>query len=137
LQAGHRALAFDPRGTGEMAGGRRRLDNWGWFFGRPLPGLWALDILQAAHFTREQFPGTTLALDAPGRFGWAALLAGAAQPDWLQAGTVSVPVHSLHELIRRHGDAALADVPGLFERLDVPQLRALWPGAKVTVNEGK
>jgi hypothetical protein len=27
------------------------------------------------------------------------------------------------------GDTALADVPGLLERLDVPQLRELWPEA--------
>jgi hypothetical protein len=137
LQAGHRVLAFDPRGTGESAGGGRRLDNWGWFFGRPLPVQWALDIQQAAHFIGDRFPGTVVVLDAQDGFGWAALLAGAAQPAWIRTGEVTLRFHSLHELIRHHQDAALADVPGLLERLDVPQLQVLWPGAKVTVTGGK
>jgi hypothetical protein len=133
LTAGRRVLVFDPRSTGEAAEGGRRVDNFGWFFGRPSPGMWALDIQQAARFARETVPGSTVILDAPNRFGWAGLLAGAARPDLFASGTVSVPAASLHDLIRERKDAALADVPGLLERLDVAQLKGLSPGGTVTV----
>jgi hypothetical protein len=35
--------------------------------------------------------------------------------------------------VRAQGDAALAEVPGLLERLDIPQICALWPRAQVRV----
>lgn len=37
------------------------------------------------------------------------------------------------EGVRAQGDAALAEVPGLLERLDIPQICALWPRAQVRV----
>jgi hypothetical protein len=36
-------------------------------------------------------------------------------------------------MVQSKGTAARADVPGLFERLDVPPLRALWPEGRVSV----
>jgi hypothetical protein len=133
LVAGHRVFTFDPRGTGEMNDGGGRARNWAWFFGRPWPGMWALDVLQAARFCHSQSPGSTVVAEATGRLGWPTLLGGAAVPGLIQAGTVTVPVSSMHESSRALGDASLADVPGLLERLDVPQIRRLWPRAEVRV----
>jgi murein DD-endopeptidase MepM/ murein hydrolase activator NlpD len=149
LAGGRRAFALDLRGTGEMrhgeggiwvwfagppwpsllaeAGGR--LSNWAWLAGRPWPGMWALDLHQAARLCREKFAASSVHVDAQGPYGWAALLAGAAAPDLLESGTVRLPFESLHDVLRARQDAALADVPGLLERIDVAQLRALWPGA--------
>ena len=56
--------------------------------------MWALDILQAARFCRDRFPGSTIMVEATNRFGWSTLLAGAAAPDVIRSGTVSVPVAS-------------------------------------------
>ena len=131
LGAGFRVLAFDPRGTGEIKAGGGRLDNFGWFFGRPLSGQWVLDLLQAARFAGEKFPGAAVTLDAENNFGWVGLLAGAAQPDLIRTGTVSVPVRSLRDLIEREENGAIADVPGLLERLDIPQVCQLWPAGIV------
>jgi hypothetical protein len=133
LSAGHRVFAFDPRGTGEMSDGGGRVRNWAWFAGRPQPGMWAVDILQAARFCRDHSPGSAVSIEAAGRFGWPSLLAGAAVPGLIRAGAVTVPVGTLHEIVRAEGDVALADIPGLLERLDVPQIRRLWSEAEVTV----
>jgi len=43
------------------------------------------------------------------------------------------PRASLLDDLDARGDKALADVPGLLERLDIPQLRELWPGGNVIV----
>jgi hypothetical protein len=51
----------------------------------------------------------------------------------IASGSVHIPRASLWDEIRARGDAALADVPGLLEQLDVPQLRALWPAGRVAV----
>jgi hypothetical protein len=67
-------------------------------------------------------------VDAKNAYGWSALLAGAAAPDVIASGSVQIPWASLADEVRTRGDNALADVPGLLERIDVPQLRALWPG---------
>jgi hypothetical protein len=116
-----------------MADGGGPVQNWAWFAGRPWPGMWAMDLLQAARFCREHFPGAEIEVDAEGRFGWPALLAGAAVPGLIDRGTVTIPFTSLKDVILGQGDNALADVPGILERLDVPQLRGLWPEAGVTV----
>src|SRR3989454_9338662 len=104
-----------------------------WFWGRPWPGQWALDLLQAARLCRETFGAASVSVDARNPFGWSCLLAGAAAPEILGSGRVRIPWPSLQEIIRARGDKALADVPGLLERLDVPQLRALWPEGNVEV----
>jgi hypothetical protein len=39
----------------------------------------------------------------------------------------------LHGEPEAEGDAALADVPGLLERLDAQQLGQLWPKAQIKV----
>ena len=51
-----------------------------------------------------------------------------------RSGTVLLPVATLHDLVRAEGDAALADVPGLLERLDIPQIGRLWPEALVRID---
>jgi len=53
--------------------------------------------------------------------------------DLLESGAIALPWTTLRERIHAEGDGALAEVFGLAERLDVPQLRVLWPGAKVSV----
>ena len=67
----------------------------------------------------------------PSGHGWPALLAGAAAPELFDSGRVRIPFASLRDQVRTQGDSALADVPGLLERLDVPQLRELWPAGEV------
>jgi hypothetical protein len=133
MAANHCVFAFDPRGSGEMKDGGGPARSWAWFTGRPWPGMWALDILQAARFCQERFPGCTVMVQATQQFGWSALLAGAAVPSVIQSGHVTIPVATLHEQLRAQGDYARADVPGLLERLDVPQLRRLWPEVRVSI----
>jgi hypothetical protein len=95
--------------------------------------MWALDIAQVAQFSRNQFKLETLVIDADNDFGWPTLLAGAALPQLLPSGTVRIRHASLHDDIRARRDAALADVPGILERLDIRQIRKLWPGGQVHV----
>jgi hypothetical protein len=147
LGAGRNVLALDLRGAGEIAPPEGNVRNWAWFAGRPWPGLWALDLVQAARFCRD--PGTarrvvadgarlsapSVLVDAENDYGWPALLAGAAAPDLIASGSVRVARASLGEELRIRGDHALADVPGLLERLDIPQLRELWPGGQVSVRK--
>lgn len=135
LTEGHHVFAFDPRGSGEIPDGGGMLRNWAWFAGRPPAGMWALDIVQAARLCRDTFGAQSVSVDAQNRFGWAALLAGAAAPEAVQSGTVTVPMSSFHDYLRARGDAAVADVPGLLEHLDIPQLRALWPQGDVRVEQ--
>ena len=97
-----------------------------------MPGQQALDLLQAARFCRAELSAPSVSVDAGNRHGWPALLAGAAAPDLLTSGRVQIPFGSLREQVRGKGDAALADVPGLLERLDIPQLRELWPTGEVS-----
>src|SRR6185436_2747227 len=117
LKANARALAFDVRGSGEVAEGDGRLKNLGWFFGRPLVGMQAFDILQIAKFARDQKNAATVELHAPNPFGWASLLAAASEPESFSAGRVAIPFVNLREQIKQLGDRALADVPGLYEHL--------------------
>jgi len=91
------------------------------------------DLVQAARLCRERLGASAVVVDARNRFGWAALLAGAAMEDLLESGAIALPWTTLRERIHAEGDGALAEVFGLAERLDVPQLRVLWPGAKVSV----
>jgi len=153
LEAGHAIVAFDLRGIGELRHGKSGhwasmmgrpwsdvlgdsggvLANWSWFAGRPLAGQWALDLVQLSRFCRETLGATSLRVDARTGFGWPALLAGAAAPEHLVSGHVEIPWDSLHDILHARRDAALADVPGLLEYLDVPQLRELWPGGEVVV----
>jgi len=133
LGAGRQVLAFDLRGTGEIAPAEGNGKNWAWFAGRPWPGLWALDLVQAARFCRDKLSAPSVVVDGENDYGWPALLAGAAAPDLIASGSVRVPRASLRDDLRTRGDHALADVPGLLERLDIPQLRALWPGGQVSV----
>ncbi len=135
LEAGRQVLALDLRGTGEIAPAEGNVRNWAWFAGRPWPGQWALDLVQAARFSREKLSVSTIAVEAENDYGWAALLAGAAAPDLIASGSVRVPRASLREELLARGDHALADVPGLLERLDIPQLRGLWPGGQVSVGQ--
>ena len=60
------------------------------------------------------------------------VLAGAAEPNVIATGNARIGRESLQEDIRTRGDRALADVPGLLERLDIQHIRKLWPG-RVTV----
>ncbi len=133
LAAGHRVFAFDPRGTGEMQDGGGAARNWAWFAGRPWQGMWALDILQAVRFCQDRYPRSPVLAEATGRFGLPTLMAGAAVPGVIATGTVTIPVATLKDPLRAEGDAALADVPGLLERLDVPQISRLWPEARVRI----
>jgi hypothetical protein len=133
LKAGRQVLAFDLRGTGEIAEGAGNFRNWAWFAGRPEPGQRALDVVQAARFCRTTLDAQSVFLYADNHHGWPALLSGAAMPELFDSGSVQIPVASLRDQIQTRGDTALADVPGLFERLDVPQLRALWPRGEVSV----
>jgi hypothetical protein len=109
------------------------LSNWAWFVGRPWAGQWALDLVQAARFCREKFAADAVSVDAQNAFGWPAFLAGAAAPEHFASGSVRIPCSSLHEIVQARGDNALADVPGLLEYLDIPQLRALWPNNTLSV----
>lgn len=61
--------------------------------------------------------------------------AGAAAADLIASGSVRLPRPSLGDELRTRGDHALADVPGLFQRLDIPHLRGLWPGGRVSVSD--
>jgi len=147
LDAGGQVLALDLRGAGETCAPEGNVRNWAWFAGRPWPALWALDLVQAARFCRD--PGTarravadgarlsapSVAVDAENDYGWPALLAGAAAPDLIASGNVCVSRASLREELLARGDHALADVPGLLERLDIPQLREVWPGGRVSVRK--
>ncbi|MBI3462542.1 MAG: peptidoglycan DD-metalloendopeptidase family protein [Planctomycetes bacterium] len=153
LAADRRVLVFDLRGTGEMRHGEggtwpsmagppwpellgeagASMSNWAWFAERPWPGMWALDLLQAARFCREKLSAPCVSVDAENPYGWPALLAGAAAPELIASGSVRLRLASLHDDVRARGDHALADVPGMLERLDIPQLRALWPGGQVSV----
>jgi hypothetical protein len=121
----------DNRRKRETADSPKNLRNWAWFAGRPLPGQQALDLAQAARFCRDTFSAPSVSVAADGRHGWPALLAGAAAPELIASGSVEIPFAGLRQQVQAQGDAALADVPGLMERLDVPQLRALWPAAEV------
>ena len=155
LARGRTVVAFDPRGLGGMRRRTKETDappaagaswpallsemngsprNWAWFAGRPWAGQWALDLAQVARFCREKFGGD-IAIEAENAFGWPALLAGAAAPEHIAAGNVHVPWVSLREDVRLRGDQALADVPGILEHLDIPQLQALWPGGSVRVRK--
>jgi len=131
LSLGRRVFVFEPRGgyTGNTWGDRT--SNWAWFAGRPWPGQWALDLLQAARFCRGR--AAVVVVEATNSFGWSALLAAGAYPELLSQGNVRIPVASLHEIVKARGDAALCDVPGLLEHLDVPELRALSPEIQVEV----
>ena len=93
--------------------------------------MWALDLHQVARFCRNQLGASTVTVDAQNNFGWAALLAAASDPELLRSGTVQLRLASLHDAARARGDAALADVPGLLEQLDIPQLSQLWPGGRM------
>jgi len=133
LEAGRQVLALDLRGTGEIAPAAGNVRNWAWFAGRPWPGLWALDLVQAARFCRERLSAPTVVVEAENDYGWPALLAAAAAADLIPSGSVFIPRATLRDELRTGGDHALADVPGLLERLDVLQLCELWPGGHVTV----
>jgi len=138
LEAGGQVLAVDLRGTGEIARPDGKLRNWAWFAGRPWPGQWALDLVQSARFCRDhpargaRLSAPSVAVIAENDGGWPALLAGAAAPDLISTGTVRVGRASLHDELRSRGDHALADVPGLLERLDIPQLHEIWPGGRAS-----
>ena len=132
---GGQVLALDLRGAGEIAPAAGNVRNWAWFAGRPGPGQWALDLVQAARFCRQALSASSVAVEAENDYGWPALLAGAAAPDLVASGSVRVSQASLREELLARGDQALADVPGLLERLDIPQLRELWPGGQVRVRE--
>jgi len=132
LRDGRQVLAIDPRGTGEIAEGLGSVRNWAWLAGRPGPGQQALDLVQAARFCRTTLAAPSVSVAAAERHGWPALLAGAAAPELFDSGRVRIPFASLRDQIQTQGDSALADVPGLLERLDVPQLRELWPAGEVS-----
>lgn len=148
LKAGYTVVTFDLRAVGETRSGpgghwsrmagepwqtvlsesNASWTNWSWFAGRPVPGQWAHDIAQVARFSCDQFAVKSVAIEATESFGWSALLAGCAEPELISSGSVTIRHGSLREDVRARGDNALADVPGLLEQLDVPQLRQLWPG---------
>lgn len=152
-------LTFDLRGAGEMecehadysiwssmAGEpwnsvAARVDgaflNWSWFAGRPLAGQWALDLHQMAGFARSQLGATSVSVRAENGYGWAALLAAAAEDRQFDSGNVRIPHGSLRHNLQARGDAALADIPGLFERMDIPQIIELWPKGQVTIAAGE
>jgi hypothetical protein len=148
LERGDAVLAFDLRGTGELRSGTSGLwapmagppwpellgdsgaiwTNWSWFAGRPVAGQWALDVLQVARFCRARYRTSSISVEAESDFGWPVLLAGALEPRLLESGRIRLRRESLRDDLRARGDQALADVPGLLERLDIPDLLELWPG---------
>jgi hypothetical protein len=97
-----------------MSDGGGVVRNWAWFAGRPWSGMWAFDLLQAARFCRERFPDSAVIVDAQNRFGWPALLAGAAAPDLIPSGTVEIPVATLHDHLRADGEAASPTSPACW-----------------------
>lgn len=152
LKSGHVVLTFDLRGVGEMRSGKggswpsiagepwptllaqsdASWSNWSWFAGRPVPGQWALDLVQVARFACDRFNVKTLAIDADNDYGWSSLLAAATEPDLISTGQVTILRERMKDDIQARGDRALADVPGLLHRLDIPDIRKLWQG-EVTV----
>lgn len=148
LAKGHVVLTFDLRGVGEMRSGKGGFwpsiagdpwpallvesnaswSNWSWFAGRPLAGQWAFDTVQVARFGCDQFNVKSVSIDADNDFGWSSLLAGAAEPDLISGGNATIRRESMRDDVRNRGDRALADVPGLLERLDIPDIRKLWTG---------
>jgi len=148
LESDKIVVAFDLRGIGETRAGAASnwarwagdpwqtligdsggsWTNWSWFAGRPVAGQWALDIAQIARFSCAQFAVKSVSIDADNDFGWTALLAGAAAPELISSGTATIRRQSMRDDILARGDRALADVPGLLERLDIRQIRQLWPG---------
>jgi hypothetical protein len=136
LEDAGEVVVVAPRGTGEMTM-PKSLRNWAWFAGRPLAGMHALDLAQAAMFCRRRLGAKSVAMVARNDFGFTALLAGAAMPDLLDSGDVVVPVDSFRALLEEQGDVALAEVPGLFEYFDIPQLTAMWPGGRVATQHAE
>jgi len=148
IKNGRVVVTFDLRGIGELRSGKGGMwpktagepwssllsesnaswSNWSWFAGRPVAGQWALDTVQIARFACDQFHVKSVAIDVGNDFGWASLLAGAARPDLIATGQVTIPRESMQDDIRTRGDRALADVPGLLERLEIEHIRKLWPG---------
>ena len=111
--------------------------NWSWFAGRPVPGQWAYDIAQVARFSCDHFKLKSVTIDAGEPFGWSALLAACAEPELIASGSVAIRHSTLQADLRARGDNALADVPGLFDQLDIPQLRKLWLGNVSVTTESK
>jgi hypothetical protein len=70
----------------------------------------------------------SVGIDGENDFGWPALLAGAMSPEIISSGRVRLHRESLREDLQGRGEQALADVPGLLERLDIRSIRDMWPG---------
>jgi|GEM_PF-2973595 len=116
-------LTFDPRGTGELRGGEGMLRNWSWFFGRPLVAQQARDLRGMIAQARQERPGAKVRVSASETFALPALLAAASQFDADLELDSPLGYDSFRDLIQRYGDRALADLPGLFQFLDVRDLQ--------------
>lgn len=148
LKSGQRVVTFDLRAIGETQSGQgghwssmagepwskllassgHTWGNWSWFAGRPVPGQWAYDTVQIAKFSARQFGTTKVSIQADADFGWPSLLAGAAMPELISKGSITLRKESLTEELQSRGERALADVPGLLQQLDLRQIRKLWSG---------
>jgi hypothetical protein len=134
LGDGHEVVVVAPRGTGEVPM-PKNLRNWGWFAGRPIVGMHALDIAQCAAFFRREH-GTSVTAIANNEFAFPTLLAGAADPLLFDRGEITMEADSFRTIIRERDDGALAELPGLFERLDIPHLVSLWRDGRLAARIG-
>lgn len=125
LQQRKQVIALDLRGAGEIRNESGVLKNWAWFVGRPIMGMQAWDLATVARLVRLREPGSKISVSAPSDFAWVTLLTVAAVPELFESAQAPLLASSLHESIEARGDAALADIPGLLEHLDVPQLMQL------------
>lgn len=126
LRDGCDVLTFDPRGSGELREGEGVLRNWGWFFGRPLVAQQAFDLRGMIAYAKRMRPGVRVA--ASEAFALPALLAAASRFDADLELDSPLAYDSFRDLIQRYGDRALADLPGLFQYLDVRDLQRLASG---------
>lgn len=121
--------------TGEVAM-PKNARNWAWFAGRPIAGRHALDVAQCAAWVRQDLQANKIVLDAKVNFGLASLLGDVATGQ-IDGGEIELPVASFRAILQERGDDALAEIPGLFELLDIPQLTTRWPAGQVTVRGGQ
>lgn len=125
LETGRRVVLFEGRGAGAIPASGGVVRNWAWFAGRPVSGMHAFDLSQVAKSLRAQATGVSLELIAEPDTSWVALLTAALEPQAWDTIHGPLPFASIHDDIKARGDRSLADVPGLLERIDVPQLNAL------------
>jgi len=53
-----------------LADGDASMCNWAWLAGRPWPGMWALDLVQAARFCHDKLSAPDVTMEAENSHGW-------------------------------------------------------------------